>query len=395
MKFTKRIKGKDLKKMSTDELSVIHETLTHNDKKIIKELHKRADKAAGDLMNLRSDKNHHDIGDDYQEDIDSPKRLLKYALKYADISEENLWFPLRNLPKVINAVNSGIVPIDEQPFPIPSHEPIGLSFCKIYRKWRLGIGNIIPKITIKYPHILDTRFSAFHYLIEYDKIDATYGYYLRVIRSAMILYHCFGLDNIYDNTLRSQFVSLMSQLNFYFSPKTDFYKFNISRNPKLTGLTFRFHEKSNGHKSGLRVTPAKRPVSSCLDRFIKEGDYFDNLQIRSLEDSLVRNFPDIEDIYDLPVLYNLSIFNKYNEKTDDGVINPFKLYHQDHLLKELDKVIQKIYNLYIYNIRGIDVDLCSIEEYKELFDNLVRNDPFLKENLLRLLYAPNTKCKEE
>lgn len=309
------------------------------------------------------------------EDCDSPGRLLEKAIEEFGIYQDKLLIPLVNGTRLSIAYKFyGALPKE--------YDESIKNRCFVYDTWRKSITNTISCVSTAYPGDIITRFSQIEEMVRYSKYKESineYGFYLRVIRSAIILYQCFGIDNIYDNSLREDFIRSMNDLEFYFTTMSDLVKYNRTVLTRIHAFTFRFIPKDKcGYKFGLRYTPTRRATSSCLDSYIGDNTRFSDKKIADYEDALTHNFPDIEE-YDQYVLYSFSVFNTSECNEYVGVDNSIITPERTKKFQKLNSVIIKIYRYYLDKVLGV-YDMEDID-----YNEVVKNDKFLKENLISLV----------
>lgn len=309
------------------------------------------------------------------EDCDSPGRLLEKAIEEFGIYQDKLLIPLVNGTRLSTAYKFyGALPKE--------YDESIKNRCFVYDTWRKSITNTIPCVSTAYPGDIITRFSQIEEMVRYSNYKESineYGFYLRVIRSAIILYQCFGIDNIYDNSLRDRFIRSMNDLEFYFTTMSDLVKYNRTLSTKIHAFTFRFIPKDKcGYKFGLRYTPTRRATSSCLDSYIDDTSWITDDKINSYEDALAHNFPNIED-YDQYVLYSFSVFNTSECNEYVGVDNSIITPERTKRFQELNSVIIQIYQYYLDKVLGV-YDMEDVD-----FNAVVKNDKFLKENMISLV----------
>lgn len=309
------------------------------------------------------------------EDCDSPGRLLEKAVEEFGIYQDKLLIPLDNGTRLSIAYKFyGALPKE--------YDDNIKKRCFVYDTWRKSITNTISCVSTAYPGDIITRFSQIEEMVRYSKYKESineYGFYLRVIRSAIILYQCFGIDNIYDNSLREDFIRSMNDLEFYFTTMSDLVKYNRTVLTRIHAFTFRFIPKDKcGYKFGLRYTPTRRATSSCLDSYIGDNTRFSDKKIADYEDALTHNFPDIEE-YDQYVLYSFSVFNTSECNEYVGVDNSIITPERTKKFQKLNSVIIKIYRYYLDKVLGV-YDMEDID-----YNEVVKNDKFLKENLISLV----------
>lgn len=313
--------------------------------------------------------------ENYDEDCDSPGRLLEKAIEEFGIYQDKLFIPLVNGTRLSIAYKFyGALPKE--------YDESIKNRCFVYDTWRKSITNTIPCVSTAYPGDIITRFSQIEEMVRYSKYKESineYGFYLRVIRSAIILYQCFGIDNIYDNSLRDKFIRSMNDLEFYFTTMSDLVKYNRTVSTRIHAFTFRFTPKDKcGYKFGLRYTPTRRATSSCLDSYIGDTSWITDDKINAYEDALAHNFPDVED-YDQYVLYSFSVFNTSECNEYVGVDNSIITPDRTKKFQELNSVIIQIYQYYLDKVLGV-YDMEDVE-----YNEVVKNDKFLKENMISLV----------
>lgn len=315
------------------------------------------------------------VKENCDEDCDSPGRLLEKAIEEFGIYQDKLLIPLVNGTRLSIAYKFyGALPKE--------YDESIKNRCFVYDTWRKSITNTISCVSTAYPGDIITRFSQIEEMVRYSKYKESineYGFYLRVIRSAIILYQCFGIDNIYDNSLREDFIRSMNDLEFYFTTMSDLVKYNRTVLTRIHAFTFRFIPKDKcGYKFGLRYTPTRRATSSCLDSYIGDNTRFSDKKIADYEDALTHNFPDIEE-YDQYVLYSFSVFNTSECNEYVGVDNSIITPERTKKFQKLNSVIIKIYRYYLDKVLGV-YDMEDID-----YNEVVKNDKFLKENLISLV----------
>ncbi len=171
----------------------------------------------------------------------------------------------------------------------------------------------------------------------------------------------------------------MNDLEFYFTTMSDLVKYNRTVSTRIHAFTFRFIPKDKcGYKFGLRYTPTRRATSSCLDSYIGDTSWITDEKINSYEDALAHNFPDIED-YDQYVLYAFSVFNTSECNEYVGVDNSIITQERTEKFQELNSVINQIYQYYLDKVLGV-YDMEDVD-----YNEVVKNDKFLKENMLSLV----------
>lgn len=317
----------------------------------------------------------HEKEDYYDEDCDSPGRLLEKAIEEFGIYQDKLLIPLVNGTRLSIAYKFyGVLPKE--------YDESIKNRCFVYDTWRKSITNTISCVSTAYPGDIITRFSQIEDMVRYSKYKESineYGFYLRVIRSAIILYQCFGIDNIYDNSLREDFIRSMNDLEFYFTTMSDLVKYNRTVLTRIHAFTFRFIPKDKcGYKFGLRYTPTRRATSSCLDSYIGDNTRFSDKKIADYEDALSHNFPDIEE-YDQYVLYSFSVFNTSECNEYVGVDNSIITPERTKKFQKLNSVIIQIYRYYLDKVLGV-YDMEDVD-----YNEVVKNDKFLRENMISLV----------
>ncbi len=407
-----KLKGKDVEELSdltVKELTELNSIMVKNMTEITEAFNKKISVVSKDYEeeNIEKSRIHEEekveeipAGKGYELVSDSADRLNDYSflinnsLREVGIIADELVFPLKNMFYINKNIKNDYI---DKTFDRTS--AIGKISCtsgsKIYDEWRKSIKNSLFQNDNMYKNDIIYRFQflsmptdeqVLQYISkkEYDE----YKSFIGILKSAYVIYTCYGLDNIYNEDLKNMFIDSLVRLGIFFTRRRD-YTVNagyLKVSAPCLYLDYNTNEFVNDSAGCFKTWSDDGKTfeyTYYCDRFVNQK--FSDSRYRLFEEALINNYHDFVVGYsnDPIVMYSLSEFNSNKNKEFIDCDN--KLFTEDFKndIIKLKMSINMIYKFYIEKI--IEASGSENPDDSNPYMSAVANDNFLRENRLKYI----------